>query len=177
MNKLFCVLVGIGTVVSTYAQKFTTEKSSIVFFSDAALEDITATNSKAISIFDATKGEVAFSVPIKEFEFEKALMKEHFNEKYLESEKFPKATFQGVFEGFTLSQSGEQPVTAKGKLTIHGVTREVVIPGTLEFSAGKVVAKAKFIIKLEDYKVKIPQIVWQNIAEEVEVTIEFNYQS
>lgn len=177
MNRLFYFLVALVIGISTHAQKFTTEKSSIVFFSDAALEDITATNSKAISIFDATKGEVAFSVPIKEFEFEKALMKEHFNEKYLESEKFPKATFQGVFEGYTVSQGGSQPVTAKGKLTIHGVTREVVIPGTLEFSAGKVVAKAKFIVKLEDYKIKIPQIVWQNIAEEVEVTIEFSYKT
>lgn len=157
------------------AQKFTTEKSKVTFFSSAAIEDITAENSKAASIYNHETSEVAFSIPIKEFEFEKSLMKEHFNEKYMDTEKYPKATFQGKFSGFG-SGTGVQSVQAKGKLTIHGITREVDIPGTMEWVDGKINAKAMFKIKLEDYKIKIPQLLWQNIAEEVEVTVEFTYK-
>lgn len=113
-------------------------------------------------------------VPIKDFEFDKDLMKQHFNEKYLETEKFPKAQFGGKLVGYDKSTSGVQSVTADGKLTIHGVTKQVSILGTIEITSdSKVQMKAKFKVKLVDYKIKIPQVVWQNIAEEIEVSIEF----
>jgi polyisoprenoid-binding protein YceI len=158
------------------SQKYTLEKSRIIFFSDAAIEDIKAENTKASSLFNATTGEVVFSVPIFDFEFEKDLMKEHFNEKYLETEKFPKAIFQGVFLNFKANEVGEQGVRAAGRLTIHGVTKEVNFPGTLFIKSNQIIALSKFTIRLADYKIKIPQLVWQNIAEEVEVTVEFYYK-
>jgi hypothetical protein len=80
--------------VRSYSQKFTAEKSHVSFFSDAAIEDISAENTKASSIFNTATSEIVFSIPIKDFRFAKALMQEHFNEKYMDSEKFPKATFQ-----------------------------------------------------------------------------------
>ncbi|MBL7872688.1 MAG: YceI family protein [Cyclobacteriaceae bacterium] len=161
---------------STQAQKFTVEKSTVIFFSKATVEDIKADNTKLASIFNTSSGEVAFSIPIKDFEFEKALMKEHFNEKYLETEKFAKATFQGKLLGYSANATGVQPVSAIGKLTIHGITKEVTIEGTLENVDGKINAKSKFNVKLEDYKIKIPQLLWQNIAEQVEVTIDITYK-
>lgn len=177
MKKIKLMLVTLMMIFSlgTTAQKFTLEKSIVKFYSAATIENIEATNTKTVSIFNATTAEVAFLIPIKEFEFEKQLMKEHFNEKYLETEKYPKATFQGKFSDF-VAKEGEQQVMAQGKLTIHGVTKEIEAPGTILMIGNIVTAKAKFKIKLEDYKIKIPQLLWQNIAEEVEVTVEFIYK-
>jgi polyisoprenoid-binding protein YceI len=159
---------------SALGQKLVSKKSKVTFFSDAVLEDITATTSKANGIIDLGKQEFAFSVPIKEFEFEKSLMKEHFNEKYMESEKFPKGTFLGKIEGFDPA-SPKQDVKANGKLTIHGVTKEVSLPATMEKSDKGYNVTAKFIVKLEDYSIAIPQLLFQNIAEQVEVTADFNF--
>jgi polyisoprenoid-binding protein YceI len=158
------------------AQKFVSERSVITFFSSATLEDITAKNEKASSIINLSSVEIAFSVPIKSFQFEKQLMQQHFNERYMESDKFPKATFAGKIEGLQPSVSATQQVKANGKLTIHGVTRDVTIPGTIEVTSTKIVIKAKFLVKLADYKIEIPKLLWQNIAEQVEVTIEFVYK-
>jgi polyisoprenoid-binding protein YceI len=170
----FLVLVCFG--FSARSQKYTLEKSLVIFFSDATIEDIRAENIRASSIFNISTGEVVFSVPISDFEFEKELMKEHFNEKYLETEKFPRAIFQGKFLNVKSDQIGEQVVNASGKLTIHGVTKAVNFPGTLDITPNQIIARSKFMIRLEDYKIKIPQLVWQNIAEEVEVTVEFYYK-
>ncbi len=170
---LFFLLISAGA----YSQKYQSEKSNIVFFSDAAIEDIRAENKKASSIFNTTTGDIVFSVPIQEFQFEKSLMQEHFNEKYMESDKYPKATFQGKISGFDVNAKEAQQANAKGKLTIHGVTNEVDIPGTIEKQNDKLVMKSKFMVKLVDHKITIPQLLWQNIAEQVEVTIEFTYKA
>jgi len=157
-------------------QKFASEKSTVIFFSKAAIEDITAKNSKASSIFNSETGEIVFSVPIKDFRFAKSLMQEHFNEKYMESEKYPKATFQGKFVDFNAQVNGIQEVKAQGKLSIHGVMKEIDVPGTIENAGKNLIMKSKFIIRLEDYTITRPQLLWQNIAEQVEVTIEFIYK-
>lgn len=172
--RLFLGLFWVVALEGT-AQKFVAEKSVITFFSDALIEDITATNTKAVSLFNKQTGEIAFSVPISQFQFEKKLMQEHFNEKYMESEKYPKAMFSGVLTNYDASASGVQTVKAKGKLTIHGVTREVEIDGTAEVG-DKAVLKAKFPVTLADYKVEIPQLVFQNIAETVDVSIDITYK-
>jgi len=161
---------------STQAQKYVAEKSTVSFYSHAVLEDIKADNAKAVSIFNQTTNDIAFSVPIAEFQFAKPLMKEHFKEKYMETEKYPTSTFQGKISGFDFNAKGIQQTKAAGKLTIHGVTRDVEIPGTIEKQGSKLLMKAKFIVKLEDYNITIPQIVWQNIAEQVEVTVDFVYK-
>jgi polyisoprenoid-binding protein YceI len=148
----------------------------VSFFSHAAIEDITADNKKTVGLFNASTGELVFSVPITEFQFKKSLMQEHFNEKYMESDKFPKATFQGKVSGFDPSIKTIQQARATGKLTIHGVTNTVEIPGTLEWQGDKRLMKSKFIVKLADYKITIPQLLWQNIAEQVEVTAEFAFK-
>ncbi|QOI98022.1 MAG: YceI family protein [Flammeovirgaceae bacterium] len=162
--------------VVAHAQKYSVAEGVITFFSSATLEDIKADNRKVASVFNTASGEIAFSIPINQFQFEKKLMQEHFNEKYLESDKYPKSTFAGKVEGFTMGKPGMQQATAKGKLTIHGVTRDVEIPGTIEVQAGSLKLQSKFMVKLEDYNVKIPKLMWQNIAEQVEVTVDLTYK-
>jgi polyisoprenoid-binding protein YceI len=155
-------------------QKYQTEKSSITFFSSALIEDISAKNNASVSLFDLASGEIAVTIPINKFKFEKELMEEHFNEKYLESEKFPNATFSGKITDVVIKGSDTQ-ANATGKLTLHGVTRNVTIRGHIHWIGDYIVMKSGFTIKLEDYKIKIPKLMWQNIAEEVAVEVELNF--
>jgi polyisoprenoid-binding protein YceI len=152
------------------------ETSRVTFFSDAPIEDINAENTKASSIFNSGNGDVAYSIPIREFQFAKSLMKEHFNERYMDSEKFPKSTFQGKITGADMNSGETQNVKATGKLTIHGVTQMIDVPGTVEKKGDKLIMKSTFTVKLEDYKITIPQLMWQNIAEQVVVTLDFSYR-
>jgi len=170
------VFILFSTTLAHAQQRYFAEKSNVVFFSDGVIEDIRANNTKVTSIFDVTKGDIAFLLSIKDFKFEKNLMQIHFNEKYMESEKFPKSSFQGKITGFSIQETGVQQVRATGKLTIHGVTKEVDVKGTAERSGGQIFVKSKFIVKLADYGIKVPQIVWQNIAQQVEVTVDFTYR-
>ncbi|MBX2966471.1 MAG: YceI family protein [Cyclobacteriaceae bacterium] len=176
MNKVF-LLIWLGVVAfSAQAQKFALSEGDITFFSEAALENIKAENKSITSVFDASTGEIAFAVPNNQFQFEKKLMQQHFNEKYMESEKYPRSTFSGKLYGFDPSYSGQQQVKAVGKMFIHGVTQSVEIPGVIEVGSQGIVVKSTFTIKLADYKIKIPQILWQNIAEQVEVTVNLAYK-
>ena len=157
-------------------QRYTSEAGSVSFFSDAPVEDISASNTAVGSLFDLASGELVFVVPIKDFQFDKRLMREHFNEKYMETHKYPKASFKGNVTGYQAGKVGPQQVNVQGKLTIHGVTRDVNVGGTLDFAGGKILAKSKFVVKLADYNITVPQIVWQNIAEDVEVSVQFTYK-
>ncbi|MEQ9425673.1 MAG: YceI family protein [Cyclobacteriaceae bacterium] len=177
MMKIFTLILALVWLYRpAIAQKYKSQKSTITFFSSAPVEDIDSSNDDASSAFDIETGEVVFSVPINQFEFKKNLMKEHFNEKYMETEKYPKATFAGVISGYDSSASGQQHATAKGNMTIHGVTNNISIDGTLVILGDKVTMESEFIVKLVDYEIEIPQLLWKNIAEEIEVTISFEYK-
>lgn len=176
MTRFLLISVSMIAFHLANAQKFTAEKGQITFFSDAAIEDIEAVNTVVGSLFNGTTGEIVYIMKIRDFQFHKALMREHFNEKYMESEKFPKSIFQGKVVGFVANATGVQKVKALGKLTIHGVTRDVDVPGTMEQLNGKLLLRSKFVVKLKDYGIKIPTLVWQNIAEEVEVSVDFRYK-
>ena len=175
MKNLTSILI-FGICSSAHAQKYVAEKSFVSFYSKAAIEDITAENTKSQSIFNTATGDIVYIIPIQEFQFAKYLMKEHFNEKYMNTEKFPKSTFQGKITGFDINANGVQQAKATGKLTIHGVTQEIDFPGTIEVVNGKVVMKSAFIVKLDTYNITRPQLLFQNIAEQVEVKIEFTYR-
>ena len=175
MKCSFAISLILFSVSLVNAQKHVLSKSEVVFFSHAAIEDITASNKGAASLFNEETGEIVFSIPIQEFKFQKRLMQEHFNEKYMESDKYPKATFQGKLSGFK-ADSKSQDVHAIGKLTIHGVTRDVDITGNVQKTKDSYKMNAKFPVKLVDHKIEIPQLLWQNIAEQVEVTVTFEYK-
>jgi len=174
-GKTFLLFVFSIFYTSGLAQKYKSQSGSITFFSSATIEDITATTVKSGSVIDLSKRQIVFSVPINTFEFDKSLMKEHFNEKYMESEKFPKAVYSGTFSGFDPSIKGKQNASSNGSLTIHGVKKQVKLSGTLEMNDDTMWLESTFIVKLEDYEVKIPKVLWQNIAEQVEVTVKFQY--
>lgn len=174
MKKILLLALLLPTIVAAQ-KKYTSEKSYLSFFSDAVVEDIKAENSRVTSIIDVAKGELAFLLKIKDFEFEKKLMQVHFNEKYLESEKYPKATFLGRVKGFDPAKTGSQTVTATGRLFIHGIYRDVTVPGTMEQKGNNITIKAAFKVRLEDYNIEVPQILFKNIAEEVEVKLEITY--
>ena len=89
---------------------------------------------------------------------------------------FPKSSFQGKITGLNIAAGGKQQVKAIGKLSIHGVAKNVEVPGTIEVNGNRLILKSKFMVKLLDYNIKVPQIVWQNIAQEIEVTVDFTYR-
>jgi polyisoprenoid-binding protein YceI len=174
MRKVLVLLVVLCPVIS-YGQHLLTDKGVITFYSHAAIEDITASNKKVSSGLNVASNDIAFSLRIMSFVFPKKLMQEHFNEKYMESEKYPTATFAGKVEGYDPKGAGVQRVKTRGNLTIHGVTRPVEITGTMENLKDEIRLKSKFIVRLEDHKIEIPTMFWQNIAEQVEVRVELSY--
>lgn len=153
--------------------KYFTRDCHIKFFSSTPVEDIEADNYKVTTVLDESTGKVEFSALMKSFEFEKALMEEHFNENYVESKTYPKAVFKGEIKDFKQGSYGSKTdVLAAGSMTIHGVTKEVEIPGTMEFKDGKYHLMSKFMVKPEDYDIEIPNTVRDNIAKEMEVTVD-----
>jgi hypothetical protein len=152
--------------------KYLLENTNVRFFSDGIIEDIEAINKDTKGILDFSKNEFLFKIPIKSFKFASALMQEHFNENYLESDKYPDGTFKGKMEGsYDLKKDGAYSVKASGDLLIHGITQTRTIPATIHVKDGKINIEGKFTIKVADHKIKIPSVVIKNIAEEVEVTI------
>ena len=160
-------------------ERFATRSGEITFLSETPIENIAGDNRKATSVFDATTGAIEFAVLVKAFEFEKALMQEHFNENYMESNTFTKATFKGKVSGVgedEMKKEGIYTVSVQGDLTIHGVTKPVTIPGTFTVdAAGALKAASDFMIKPEDYGIKIPGVVRKNIAEEIKVSVKLDY--
>lgn len=160
------------------AQRFMTRDGTIRFFSETPIEDIEAINNQVSTAIDLDKGEIVFSLLMKAFTFEKALMQEHFNEKYVESDKFPKATFKGTIENAVdlVLKEAPQEVKIKGSLTIHGVTRDIAIVATLSQSGPRQLAgSAVFDVALADYNIKVPAAVRDNIAKTIQVTVTAKY--
>ncbi len=181
MKKIiFLVFVSVLFLTqSIQAQKYFTRTGNIVFSSEAPMEKIEASNQKATSVLDAKSGKMEFAVLIKAFQFEKALMQEHFNENYMESDKFPKALFKGAIVDMSkidLSTDGTYAVKVKGDLTIHGETKEVETDGNIEVKDGKISATSTFEIEVADFKIEIPKVVRDNIAKIVSITINIDYE-
>ena len=155
-------------------QKLFTKNGSITFQSKTPSHKFEALNTKVLSVWETSSGNIEFSLLIKGFQFEKALMQEHFNENYLESDKYPKATFKGVIENsknISFKQDNVVNVNVKGLLTLHGVSRSISIPATIKIKNGEVSAATNFVIITEDYGIKIPAVVADNISKKINVQI------
>lgn len=155
--------------------KYLTNEGSISFYSHTVIEDITAVSQKVAAVIDSQSGEVAIIVRMVDFQFEKKLMQEHFNENYVESEKYPKATFNGRItnnESVDYGTNGSYPAEVSGELTIHGITKTISVQGSVEVSKEGITARTKFMLNPEDYGIKIPGVVRENIAESMAVTAE-----
>lgn len=175
MKKIF-FLAAIVLSVNVQAQdKYFTKSGSIAFESKAPLENIEAKHKSVTSVLDTKTGNMQFAVLMKGFEFEKALMQEHFNENYVESHKFPKAEFKGQIinnDEINYGKDGTYPAKVKGKLTLHGETKDVEAAGTITVKNGKVLTSSTFNILLSDYKVEIPRIVKENISNSVKIIVD-----
>lgn len=174
MKKLAILSMSLLLAGSSFSQgKYFSRDGHIKFFSTTPIEDIEADNYKVTVVLDEETGKVEFSALIKSFEFEKALMEEHFNENYMESKTYPKALFKGSIKDFKAGEYGsETKVIAIGTLSIHGVSKEVEIPGTISKNGEAYEIKSKMMVNPEDYKIDIPKTVREKIAKEVEVTVE-----
>jgi polyisoprenoid-binding protein YceI len=171
---LFLALLFVG--FQSKAQLFITTNGEVSFFSKTPMEDIEALNKNVSSIINTSTNEVAVQMRITNFVFPNKLMQEHFNENYLESEKFPSATFKGkIKESVDLTVPGTYPITASGSATIHGVTRPIDLRGTIVSTGSTIALTCQFEVKLVDYKVDIPKIVFAKIAEVIKVSSKMNY--
>ncbi|MFN0189125.1 MAG: YceI family protein [Bacteroidia bacterium] len=179
-NKVKSILVTtlfLSIVQTVIAQKvFLATGAMAHFFSETPLENIEAKSQSMTSVLTTGSNKIQFNVPMRTFKFDKSLMEEHFNEKYVESEKYPKATFKGVInETLDWSRDTVASVTATGTFELHGVTREITEKGTLKIVGEKINLVVVFDITLVDYKIRIPKVVTKNIAEVIRVNLECDF--
>lgn len=178
-NVCFLALCLFMTLNSIKAQKFFTRSGNVSFYSDAPLEKIEAKNTNTTSVLDTESGRIEFAILIKAFQFKKALMQEHFNENYMESSKYPKATFKGEIVNkseVNFSQDGTYPAKVKGTMNIHGKAQEMEAEGTFTVKNGQITASSTFEVTVADYDIKVPSVVRDNIAEIVRVDVNANYE-
>jgi polyisoprenoid-binding protein YceI len=175
---VFALLLIIQTpLFSSLHQIYKTSTGQISFFSATPIENIEAKSTTMISAIDPSNRNIACLVMMTSFAFKNGLMQEHFNEKYVESDVYPKATFSGVInEAIDLTKPGTYAVTATGKLTIHGVEKPRTINGTITVDTShKLTLDSSFDVKLADHKIEIPEIVFNKIAEVINVKIHSVY--
>lgn len=166
--------LAISGIVTLQAQKYGTRAGNVTFSSVTPLEVIEGNNESVSSVLDATTGAFQFSLQVKGFQFEKATLKEHFNENYMESDKFPNSTFKGSIVNIkevNFGKDGSYPVSVKGSLTIHGVTKEITTKGTVNVKGGLVTALSSFNVSSEDYGIAIPAVVKDKIAKSILVKV------
>lgn len=178
MKKL---VLFIGLLSSSYlfSQKMMTRSGEIKFeASMPAFEEVAAKNNTVSCVFDKSTNEIAVLALMKAFRFKVPLMEEHFNENYVESDKFPKATFKGKVTNFDAAKllSGKTTFDVEGDLTLHGVTKKVKTKITFVQSGEKLVVTCSFKVKPTDYYIKIPSLVKSKIAESVEIDLKFDLE-
>lgn len=174
---LTIILIGINN--SSLGQVYYTKNGRISFFSKASLENISADNNQVISVLNTETGILEYSVLNSAFHFPKAKMEEDFNDNYIESNKYPKSTFKGNITDISSIKSlkdGSYKVNVKGDLMIHGVSKNIIAPATITIKDGKISATSSFKILLKDYNMSIPTIVTNKIAENIEITVNCNYE-
>lgn len=175
MKLLITCLAFLTLSLTGFSQsKYFTKAGKISFYSKSPMENIEATNSKVVSVWDVATGQIEFNVLMKGFEFEKALMQEHFNENYVESDKYPKAVFKGIIENSkSVSFTTDKVYTLKvsGLLTMHGVTNPLNASAVITIRNGVVSASCSFGIVLADYMISIPSLVAEKINKKIAVTV------
>ena len=152
---------------------FLTRSGNIEIFSTTPIEDITAVNKQVSCVLNVETGEVAFQAPIRCFMFKNALMQEHFNENYMESDKYPKAVFKGKIDHWSNTAIADTAidVSLSGSLTIHGVTRAITEKGQIWQENELINGTSAFDITVADYDIEIPKVVRNNIAKIVRVDV------
>jgi len=169
------LFIGAGTL---FAQKYITREATIAFYGETALETIDPISNQGSSVIDIENKALAYQVQMKSFRFRKALMEEHFNENYVESETYPKAVFRGQFtEDIDLNTTAEQTITVKGNMNLHGVDRALETTCVIKVNEdGTLELKSEFQLKPKDFDIHIPSAVRNKIAETFDVTVKGTYK-
>jgi hypothetical protein len=179
MKQFFLLIILIFSQQDLFSQQFYTDKGVTKFDgSKAAFEPIKATNNNTISIIDSKTGQIAAVILISKFEFRLGLMQEHFNENYLESNAYPKSTFEGQIKNFSLNELNQnfKEHEIEGVLTIKGINNDILTKVKIRKIDEKIELSSSFSVMLSDYKVKIPKIVFKKIDEEVKINLNFVYE-
>lgn len=172
-NTVMMLIALIGLSISATAQIYRTSNGKIDFFSKTPVEDIEAHSTTTVVLLNTKTNDVVFQVLNTSFNFPNKLMQEHFNEKYIESEKFPNSTFSGkINETIDYTKDGTYDVTVTGKLNIHGVEQVRTIKGKVTIKGESVQLVSDFKVKVADHKIEIPKLVTAKIAEEIEVHVD-----
>lgn len=180
MKKYLFFFFFFGSVATTsFGQKFYSKTGHIHFLSKAPIETIESDNHNGYVVFDASTGQLEFSVLIKGFKFEKALMQQHFNENYMESDKYPKSVLKGSLFNWSISQlekDGAYNVNVEGQLMIRGITKPFKCPARLTVKGGVISASAAFDVVIADYGIQVPKVVRDNISKTVKVAVNADLQ-
>ncbi len=178
MNKLlplFFLLISFADF-NVNQNQFIARQGQVSFFSYTSVENIEAKNNQVLSILDIEKQEIAISMLMRAFVFKKDLMYEHFNESYIESDIYPKANFIGKIIDFDASTKDTQTKIIRGKLSIHGITKEIDIKTTIEKVDNNYILSGNFNVLVKDFEIKIPPILSSNIAKTISIQFRFQYQ-
>lgn len=174
MKKQLLVFVFLLSMFSAYSQRYIWRNGVATINSSTPLEAFQGVNNSALAVVDATTGEMEVQIPIKMFRFEKALMQEHFCENYMETDRYPIATFRGKITSINaikFNVSGQYKLNIQGKLTIHGVTKDITTSGTLKIAGGKLSGNTAFEVIPSDYGIKISPAVVDKIAKKIKITM------
>ncbi len=172
MKYFFLILFFLSSFTVVNAQVYDASEMYIHFFSPAPIADIEAVSNAATAKLNEDKKEVEIIINISSFKFKKALMQTHFNEKYIESNKYPKATFKGKYkETIDLDKDGIYFLNLDGHFNIHGVERNKTVPCTFTVKNGKIIFETKFKIMSADYKIKAPDIIYRKVGQEVTIDV------
>ena len=167
-----------GSVLLHAQAKYLAKSGHVWFAASTPLETVEAHNHQATSYIDSNTGDIACQLLMKSFKFDKALMEEHFNENYVESDKFPKGEFKGKISNLSeinFKKDGIYKAVADGSLTIHGVTKQMKIEGTIEVKDNDLVVKAQTTITPEEFNIAIPAIVKDKIAKTIDINVDMTY--
>jgi polyisoprenoid-binding protein YceI len=178
MKNIAILLFACAIQFSAAAQDIRISKNaSISFYSSTIVEDIEGKSTTASSVLDLKSREIIFRVSNTSFQFKKKLMQEHFNENYMESDTYPFSEFRGkIIDNTDLSQDGTYTATVQGNLNIHGVSKTYQTKVSFVVAQGVITAKTVFKVRIADHKIKIPALVFNNIAEFVDVRVSAVYQ-
>lgn len=177
MKQIVALVFALNIMSIVNAQdKFITKEGFISFFSHTLVEDIKADNNQVLSIIDTQNGEIAIQLLMRSFQFKKALMQEHFNESYVESHKFPKATFRGVVVNYNELEGENAETEIKGTLTIHGKSKEITIIARINTTASLIKISGDFTVEVADFDIQIPAVVRNNIAKTIKITFDLDHK-
>lgn len=170
---LFCLLF--ATTVVSAQEKMITKSGKITFEASVpSFEEVKATNSAATFVLNPATGEIASLALMKGFRFKVALMEEHFNENYIESDKYPKATFKGKIENFDAAalSAAAKDYTIKGKLELHGKSKEVSMAAKIRKTDGGIEIISNFSVNADEFGIAIPNVVKSKVSNKVNIRTE-----